>query len=153
MNLFKTRNSNKKHVGEIVYLKENYRTNEKTAYDGIPTIYYDIYKNFDDVKVGKIELRLSVEGFMYYYGHIGYHVYSMYRGNNYAYYACKILFDIAKNEFNMNELLLTCSPENKASYHILEKLNGKYTETVDVPKNHTLYHINEKTKCIFKFII
>lgn len=139
--------------GEQVHLIENYRTSEKTAYDGIPTIYYDIYSNDSNEKVGKIELRLSIEGDMYYYGHVGYNILKQYRGNNYAYYACKVLFLVAKEEFNMDEIIITCSPDNIASHKTLMKLGGELIEQVDVPKGHMLYSFGETSKYVFRFRI
>lgn len=140
-----------KNIGEVVTLKESYRTNEKTAYDGVPTIYYNIYRNVDNKKIGNIELRLTADGINYYYGHIGYNILQDYRGNHYAYEACKVLFEIAKNEFKFKEIIITCSPENLASYKTLIKLNGELVETVDVPKGTLLYTIGEKQKCVFKY--
>ena len=139
--------------GEEVSLKEKYRTDEFTSYDGVPTVYYTIIRNEDNEKVGSIELRLTIEGDMYYYGHVGYNIPKAYRGHNYAYQACKILFTIAKQEFNMSELIITCSPENIPSYKTLKKLDGELVELVQVPRNHMLYTIGEKTKYIFRYKI
>ena len=139
--------------GEVVDLRERYRVDETTAYDHVPTVYYDILRHEDKVKVGTCDLRLTVEGNMYYYGHIGYNVIREYRGHSYAYYACKILFDIAKNEFGMDELIITCSPENIPSYKTLQRLNGELIDFVEVPKGHPLYTAGEKTKYIFRYRI
>lgn len=153
MSIFSKLFKKKIYQGENVYLKENYRVDEKSAYDGVATIYYDIYRISDNAKVGRTDLRLTVEGEMYYYGHVGYHILKEYRGNNYSYFACKILFKIAHDEFNLSELVITCSPENIASYKVLEKLGGKLIEIVDVPSSHTLYRLGETKKCVFKYII
>ena len=96
--LFKSR---KIYEGDIVDLKERYRVDEKSAYDGVPTVYYDVLRHADGEKVGTIDLRLTVEGKMYYYGHIGYNIQKAYRGNGYAYQACRVLFKIAREEFGM----------------------------------------------------
>lgn len=141
------------HEGEIVDLKERYRVSEKNAYDGVPTVYYEILRHSDGVKVGTIDLRLTVEGNMYYYGHIGYNVLKAYRGHNYAYHACRLLFEIAKNEFGMDELILTCSPDNTASYKTLTKLGGEPAELVKVPPGHPLYNRGEKDKYVFRYKI
>ena len=141
------------HEGEVVDLRERYRVDEKTAYDGVPTIYYDILLHGSREKVGTIDLRLTAEGNMYYYGHIGYNVQRQHRGNHYAYYASLVLFDIARNEFNMKELIITCSPENVASYKTLRKLGGELLELVEVPAGHPLYTIGEKKKYIFRYRI
>ena len=145
--------SKKIYEGEIVDLKERYRVDKQTAYDGVPTIYYDILRHNDKEKVGTIDLRLTIQGDMYYYGHIGYNILRSYRGNHYAYEACKMLFVIAKEEFNMSELIITCSPENIASYKTLKKLNGELLELVKVPKNHDLYLKGETSKYIFRYKI
>ncbi|MDO4197572.1 MAG: GNAT family N-acetyltransferase [Erysipelotrichaceae bacterium] len=146
-NLFAKR----KYEGPVVDLKEKYRFSERTAYDGVPAVYYDIYTHNESKKVGTCDLRLKNDGDMYYFGNIGYNVLPSYRGHNYAYYACLLMFEIAKKEFGLNELIITCSPENKASYKILEKLDGEFIETVDVPKDHELYLNGEKVKCIFRY--
>ena len=141
------------YEGDVVDLRERYRVDEKTAYDGVPTIYYDILRHEDRVKVGTTDLRLTVEGNMYYYGHIGYNILKEYRGNSYAYHACRVLFKIAKEEFGMEELIITCSPENEASYKTLKKLDGELLELVEVPSRHLLYSLGEKTKYIFRYRI
>ena len=141
------------HEGEIVDLRERYRVDEKSAYDGVPTVYYDVLRHSDKEKVGTIDLRLSIEGNMYYYGHVGYNILKAFRGNGYAYQACLVLFDIARNEFDMDELIITCSPENIPSYKTLKKLDGELIELVKVPKGHPLYTIGEKSKYIFRYRI
>ena len=143
----------KDYVGSVVDLKERYRVDEKMAYDGVPTVYYDIVDHKTKKKVGSIDLRLTNEGDMYYYGNIGYNVLPEMRGNNYAYHACKLLFEVARDEFHMDELIITCSPENTASYKTLQKLDGELLELVDVPEGHTLYALGEKSKYIFRYKI
>lgn len=140
------------YKGETVDLIENYRVDKDTSYDGVPTVFYDIYDKQGN-RVGKIDLRFDIEGDMYYYGHVGYNISKEYRGHNYAYYACKVLFNIAREEFKLNELYITCSPENIPSYKTLVKLGGEMIEHVQVPKEHTLYKFGETSKYIFKYKI
>lgn len=153
MVLFSKFKKKKIYESEIVSLIERYRVDEKTAYDGVATVYYDVLRNTDKQKVGTIDLRLSIEGDMYYYGHVGYNILKESRGHHYAYYACKALFEVARNEFKMDELVLTCSPENVASYKTLKKLNGELIELLKVPKNHALYTLGETSKYIFRYKI
>lgn len=157
----------KKHLykGEIVDLVERARVSEKTSFDGVPTVFYDIYvsgsnlgsnlsgSNLSDsnLKVGKCDLRLKNDGFMYYYGNVGYNIKESYRGHHYAYYACKILFKIAKEEFGMKELIITCNPDNDASYKTLKRLGGKLVEIAQIPYDHELYEKGDRFKCIFRF--
>lgn len=141
------------HEGEVVDIRESYRTDEKSSFDGVPTVYYNIYKHGERDTIGTIELRLTVDGDMYYYGNIGYKIDKNYRGHNYAYHACKVLFKVAKEEFNMDELIITCSPENIASYKTLKKLDGELIELAKVPKEHILHLIGETSKYIFRYRI
>lgn len=146
-------NKKRRYPGKVVDLKERYRVSENTAYDGVPTVYYDILRHEDSEKVGTADLRLKTDGDMYYYGNIGYNISRNFRGNNYAYHASLLLFEIAKNEFGMSELILTCSPDNIASYKTLKKLNGELIELVKVPKSHPLYALGETSKYIFRYKI
>lgn len=154
MGLFDLFWRNKKiYEGPVADIREKYRVSKQTSFDGVPTVYYDILRHDDKEKVGSIDLRLTAEGDMYYYGHIGYNVIKAHRGHNYAYYACRVLFEVAKKEFDMDELIITCSPENVPSYKTLRRLGGELIELVKVPKNHTLYNQGEKTKYIFRYKI
>ena len=141
------------HEGDVVDLKERYRVSEKTAFDGVPTVYYDILRHEDREKVGTIDLRLTAEGDMYFYGHIGYNVSRSHRGHHYAYHACLLLFEIARDEFGMDELIITCSPDNIASYRTLRRLHGELIELVKVPPGHPLYTIGETSKYVFRYRI
>ena len=117
----------------------------------VETVYFDIL--VDNKVVGKIDLRLGMNDYIYYLGQVGYLVYKEYRGNNYAYYACLMLFKIAKSIYFVNDLIITCSPDNIPSYKTLTKLNGQLLETVNVPINHELYWRDERIKCIFKYVL
>ena len=119
--------------------------------NGVKTIFYDIYLKDGDKKIGRCDLRVGMNDELYYAGNIGYRIFEQYRGNNYAYQATLKLFEIAKDEYGMTELLITCSPDNGASQRICEKLNGKLIASVDVPKSHWLYKRGETEKLIYEF--
>lgn len=141
------------HTGEKVYLVERNRISKQSSFDGVATVYYDIYANETHHKIGKCDLRFKNDGFMYYYGNIGYNIMTSERGHHYAYYACKILFLIAKEEFDMHELIITCDPGNDASYKTLKKLGGQLKEIAQIPYDHELYVNGDRFKCIFYFKI
>ncbi|MDO4500916.1 MAG: GNAT family N-acetyltransferase [Erysipelotrichaceae bacterium] len=141
----------KRYCGDTVDLIEKYRVSERTAFDGIPTVYYDIYLHNTNHKVGKCDLRLKLDERMYYYGHVGYNVLPKERGHHYAYHACKILFEIARDEFGFEELYLTCNPDNEASYKTLKKLNGELIEVAEIPHYHELYSQGDRFKCVFRY--
>ena len=101
--------------------------------------------------IGRCELRLGMNDDLYYLGQVGYSIRKQYRGNNYAYLATLLLFKVAKDNFSMNDLYITCSPDNIPSYKTLLKLDGELIEKVDVPEEHFLFGLNEKVKYIFKY--
>lgn len=137
--------------GPIVDLKFDYEQSEEEASDGIPTVFYIIVSHETKEKLGRIDLRLKMNEEMYYYGHVGYGIYPKHRGHNYAYEACKLVFKVAKEHYHMDELFITCNPDNVASYKILKKLNGELVEVKAVPITHELYRIGDRMKCIFRY--
>lgn len=134
---------------EIVTLKETERLSEDDTVDHVASISYDIY-NRHGFKVGCIDLRLTMNEWMYYYGHVGYRIKRLYRGRHYAYLACLKLFEIARNEFGMDSLIITCCPDNIASLKTIQRLTPEFIELAKVPMNHDLYRLNEREKLIFK---
>lgn len=116
----------------------------------VDDVHYSIVRKATNQKVGICDLRLGMNDEIYYAGQIGYRVYLPYRGNGYAYKACKKLFAIARDEYGMQDVLITCSPENVASLKTIEKLHGEFIEKTDVPQNHYLYLRGEKVKYIYK---
>ncbi|MCR5229636.1 MAG: GNAT family N-acetyltransferase [Solobacterium sp.] len=112
--------------------------------------YYGIYVHGTQIRAGYCDLRLGMNEELYYAGNIGYHIEPAYRGHGYAYEACLMLFDIARQE-DMQEIIITCSPENTPSRKTLEKLNGELLETTDVPPSHWLYRRGETVKNIYQW--
>ena len=138
------------HEGEIVDLKEKVRLSAKETLDNVATVLYDIYLHDSHQKIGTIDIRLTMNDHMYYYGHVGYHILEKYRGHRYAFYACKILLGIARDEFKMDHLIITCNPDNYASLKTIERLGAELIEHVAVPKEHELYRLGDKEKLIYK---
>lgn len=153
INIFDAFNQSKTIEGDVVDLKVRYETTEETSTDGIPTIYYAILLHSTKQRVGTIDLRLKMNEDMYYYGHIGYGINPKFRGNHYSYEACKMVLKEAKQTYGLNEVYITCNPDNIASYKTLQKLNGELVEVVQVPKGHELYRRGDKMKCIFRYKI
>ncbi|MFV0255551.1 MAG: GNAT family N-acetyltransferase [Erysipelotrichaceae bacterium] len=110
--------------------------------------HYLIYTLDKPEIVGRCDFRLLINEENYYAGNIGYMIRRNNRGNNYAYQAAFLLCEMAKSSYN--EIIITCSPENHVSKHIIEKLHGELIETIEVPVNHFLYKQGEKIKNIYK---
>lgn len=144
----------KKYEGELeVYLLRKYATAASLFNDYVESAEFDIVRNSDDVTVGRCDIRISDKENeeLYYAGNIGYRVYESYRGHSYAYQACLILFDILKREYNREDIIITCSPDNIPSKITLEKLGGMLIEECEVPHNHYLYRRGETVKRIYKY--
>lgn len=141
--------SRKLYEGETVDLRQEFTRSANAFNNYVPSVIYGIYRHGSDVKIGECDLRLGMNEELYYAGQIGYRIYENYRGHGYAYAACLILFAIARDEYGMSDLLLTCSPDNIASRKTLEKLGGTLKENVDVPAWHWLYKRGETNKNIY----
>ena len=137
------------YEGPVVDLRLSYYLSEKEASDGVACIYYDVCLHNKYKAIGSIDLRLTMNEMMYYYGHIGYSILKKYQGHHYAYEACKLLLDIAKEEYHLKELIITCNPDNIASYKTIEKLGATLKEVSEVPRDHELYQKGDRYKCIF----
>ena len=151
MKTYKSLFNEKWYIGDIVSLKEKAFFSCDETLDHVSSAWYDIYLNNPRRKIGSIDLRLTMNERMYYYGHVGYHIRESFRGHRYASLACELLFEIAKEIFSMNELIITCNPDNYASRKTLELVGAKLEKIVDVPVNHELNYLEHETqKCIYR---
>ena len=113
----------------------------------LPFYYYDICVN--SIVVGKISIRIGNNYHSYYNGNIGYEIDKEYRGNNYAYKACKLVLQVAKAH-GMGELVLTCDESNIASYKTIEKLGAELIEIIKPPEDYFAYRENMERQRIYK---
>lgn len=128
------------------------KISQKHQGDGelLPFYYYDIFVG--DTVVGKISIRIGNNYHSYYNGNIGYEIDNEYRGNNYSYKACKLVFQVAKAH-GMNKLILTCDENNIASYKTIEKLGAELLEIVKPPKDYFAYREDMEKQRIYKLQI
>ena len=104
------------------------------------SIVYSIYRHGEYECIGECDLRLGMDEELYYAGNIGYRIY---------YHACKLLLQIAKEEYHFRKVIITCSPDNIASDKTIQSLHAELLQTVNVPKHHWLYRRGEKVKNIY----
>ena len=116
----------------------------------LPFYYYDICVG--DTHIGKISIRIGNNYHSYYNGHIGYEIDKVYRGNNYSYKACKLVFQVAKAH-GMNELIITCDESNIASYKTIEKLGSELIEITKPPEDYFAYREDMEQQRIYKLHI
>jgi predicted acetyltransferase len=112
------------------------------------TFLYDITEVKTKRTVGRCDLRVGDSHTLYIGGNIGYSIYIPYRGHHYAAKACDLLFGVAK-QIGMTQVIITCNPDNIASYRTCEICGCIMKEIVDVPVNHELYLQGDRQKCIF----
>jgi predicted acetyltransferase len=95
---------------------------------------------------GAVSLRISDSfDIIEYFGHIGYHVFPLSRGQHLAERACRLILPFARAH-GMKHLWITCNPDNVPSKRTLERLGAQYIETVNVPTEHPLFERAQK-KC------
>ena len=123
----------------------------------VPAYFFDICTPDGKKKMGRCDLRIGHNDLLYYGGNIGYNVKPRYRGNHYAVKACKLLFELARQQ-RLGYVIITCNPDNLPSRRTLEHLcrelpqcNGRMLEIVDLPEDNDMYLEGERQKCVFRF--
>lgn len=99
---------------------------------------------------GTITLRLG-RGDYYerYAGQIGYGVELPFRGHHYAARACRLVMQLARLH-GLDQLWITCNPENVASRRTIELIGGELLEIVDVPPELDMYREGDRQKCRYR---
>ncbi len=54
---------------------------------------------------------------------------------------------------NLEYMIITCDPTNKASSRTCELAGGQYIETTDVPEDHEMYAKGERQVMVYRFDI
>ncbi len=137
----------KKISDDAITLKLVHRTKGAVSPTWLPSLVYDIIQNSDQKAVGRCDLRIGMNDYMYYMGNIGYVVYPPYRGNRYATRATLLLFEIAKEY--MDTCIITCNPDNIASIRTCEYAGCDFIKEVEVPADHELIRQHEYVKRIY----
>ena len=83
-------------------------------------------------EIGQISFRNGESIYIYYFGHIGYHIDPPWRGHGYACAACKLISSLFAYEAK-SSLVITCDPDNIPSRKTCEKLGCTLERIVDVP--------------------
>lgn len=103
--------------------------------------------------IGIVELRVGdTEPLRRYSGHIGYRVNPSHRGHRYAMRACRLILPLARRH-GMQELWITCNPDNIASRRTCELLGAELVEIVDVPPDEEMYERGDRQKCRYRLAL
>ncbi|MEQ1933475.1 MAG: GNAT family N-acetyltransferase [Fimbriimonadaceae bacterium] len=110
----------------------------------VPYYHFKVVNNHG-LEVGHISLRIGDnEHITVYVGHIGYTILPRFRGNHYAYKACRALAPFAVTLFC--QVIITCNPDNWPSIKTIEKLGAVYLGTVKVPPHDRAYQGGARVK-------
>jgi predicted acetyltransferase len=125
-----------------------YRLTKPTEDHWLPSMIFDIEEKSTGKIVGRCDIRFGMNPYMRYMGNIGYTIYPPYRGHHYATFASELLLELAKE--SMDEVIITCNPDNVASIKTIERLGGELLGIEDVPSGHELHQQGEGVKCIYR---
>ena len=115
----------------------------------LPAYYFNICL-LDGTKVGYCDLRIGHNDKTYIGGNIGYGIDAPYRGHHYAAKACALLFRQAIKH-QMDYVIITCDPNNKASARTCELAGGQYQETATIPEDNEMYAEGKRKVMIWRF--
>ena len=132
-----------------IFLKLDRTTDAIPEKQWVPAYHFDICLS-DGTKIGQCSLRIGHNRKTYIGGNIGYGIDEAYRGHHYAAKACALLFHQARKH-NMEYLIITCLPSNKASSRTCELAGGTYIETADIPEDHEMYAEGKRQVMIYHF--
>jgi predicted acetyltransferase len=109
-------------------------------------------RSCSDQYMGAIRLRVGWnEDIIKYAGQVGYNVEPAFRGRRYAERACRLLLPLARRH-GLDQLWITCQPDNLASRRTLERLGAEYAGMLDVPCGYPLDAGMERKKACFRLL-
>lgn len=97
-------------------------------------------------EIGQISYRDGESRCVYYYGHIGYHIDPPYRGNHYAFRACRLI----REEIVLSgktSAVITCDPDNIPSRKVCNMLGCMFERIAEVPEDIYQKFDISRTKC------
>ena len=93
------------------------------------------------------EIRLRIGALPDYIGHLTYSVLPEHRGRRYAARSCRLVASLARRH-GMDEMVITCLPDNVASRRTCELAGAEFAGIVKVPSEGVdAYHRNVDCKC------
>ena len=105
-------------------------------------------RNESGIIAGSLGFRIRLtDALSSYGGHIGYDVETEFRGSRFAARSCRLILPLAKRH-GIEELLVTCDPDNIASRKTIESIGGKLVRinvavTEDgFERNTCYYHVS-----------
>lgn len=112
--------------------------------------FHIVRKGQEHIEVGRCDLRIGYNEELDFSGHIGYNVNSEHRGHGYAKKASRLLLRLAFH-LGMDEVLITCNPDNVPSRRTCESLGGRFAGIFPVPEWAAVYRDGDREKCRFYY--
>jgi tagatose 1,6-diphosphate aldolase len=101
-------------------------------------------------ELGAINLRVaSIPHVQLYAGHIGYSVHPAHRSHRYAARSVRLLLPLARR-LRLDDLWITCDPDNASSRRIAQLAGAAFVEIVDVPPDCVIYRRGHPRKCRYR---
>jgi len=112
--------------------------------------YLFYLQNHSSQYMGRIRLRVGWnDDIIKFAGQVGYAVEPAFRGRRYAGRACRLLLPLAR-QHGLEQLWITCQPDNLASRRTLQRLGAEFTGVLDVPLEYPLDAGLERKKACFR---
>lgn len=119
--------------------------------DRLPFYLYRIMHG--NMQIGKISLKLGVDDYIMFEGHIGYDIDEAYQGHNYAFYALELIKTLARAH-GYHKVLITIEPHNQSSMKTILKAHGKLvSSSYPVSPSHIYYVLGYQEVSIYEIIL
>ena len=131
-----------------IFLRLDKTSEGNPARNWVPAYYFTIM-NHSGEELGSCDLRIGHNEQTYFGGNIGYAVHEQHRGHHYAAKACLLLFELARRH-GLGHLIITCNPDNIASYKTCEHAGCTLVEIAELPADSDMRAHGETHKRIYR---
>lgn len=132
----------------MLFLTEKSSADPAKGY--VPAYKFELRLRGQRETIGNNDLRVGdTERLRMYGGHLAYGVAPNFRGHHYAARGCRLLLPLAR-QHGINELWITCNPDNIASRRTCELAGAVFVEIVDLPEDIDMYQEGERQKCRYR---
>ena len=118
----------------------------------VPAYHFKLHIDGHPDPVGHVNLRIGwTEHVVQHAGHIGYEVDERWRGRRIAARSVRLILSFAKS-LGIDELWVTCNPDNQASLGTLRILAAERVDEVEIPPGTAMYKRGERRKVRFRLV-
>jgi predicted acetyltransferase len=120
------------------------------AKNWVPCYVFHIVSAKTGDRAGEIRLRIGdTEHLRLYCGHVGYRVSPEFRGRHYAEHSLRLVMPLARRH-GLDELWITCNPDNAASRLTAVRAGAEFIEIVDLPPRLDMHEKGDRQKCRYR---